>query len=134
LWFLQDLPLVLIASILILIIALTITGLAKHRIQNGYNHHIFSTFTIDENFVGLDYFQEGFRYRFLPVLLMYAFNYIWSGADWYYRATEPYAGMNGRLLQREICSWTIHRPFQCRPHSKHSEMATGDWLFAQHYL
>jgi hypothetical protein len=94
LWFLQDLPLVLIASVLIIVIALTITGLAKHHIQNGYDHHIFSTFTIDENFVGLDYFQEGFRYRFLPVLLMYAFNYIWSGADWYYRATEPYAGMN----------------------------------------
>jgi hypothetical protein len=97
LWFLQilqDLPLVLIGSVLIVSIALTIIGLAKHRVQNGYKGHVFSTFTIDENFASLDYFQEGFRYRFLPVLLMYAFSHIWRSADWYYRATQPYAGMS----------------------------------------
>jgi hypothetical protein len=94
LWILQDLPLVPIGSVLIVIIALTITGLAKHHVQNGYKGHIFSTFTIDENFAGLDYFQEGFRYRFLPVLLMYSFSHIWWSADLYYRATQPYASVN----------------------------------------
>ena len=119
---LTDLTLVIFSSMLIAVVALTITGLAKHRVQAGFN----STFTNWTSLSGLPYisrdlhlgiiprsvdangtnvitditkgqigkFEEAFIYRFLPVTLMSLFSWLWINADLFYRTIEPFAGMN----------------------------------------
>jgi hypothetical protein len=88
--FLYDSTLAIYTSTLIVVLALTITGLVDHRVQEGF-YSTFSTFTTSiQEFATI---TDPFIYRFLPVLLMSAFNLLWVNADSFYRNFQPFAGM-----------------------------------------
>lgn len=79
-----------------IILALTIAGFAKHRIQQGIDSS-FENWTFDIYSGGIKEwkdFQESFTFRFLPVFLFTILGHIWVQADEFYRITEPYAGMD----------------------------------------
>lgn len=95
-WVLDEVPLLFSASILIVLIALVATGLAKHRVQDGFSG-IFTT----SSFVGNDplgkfayTIKTAFLFRFLPVLIFIMYNFIWLNADVFYRYTTPFASMH----------------------------------------
>jgi hypothetical protein len=92
----DDFPLLILGSVVLIIFALTLTGFTKGRIRGGINSS-FQNWTFDVQSAAIKewkYFQESFAFRFLPVFLFTIFGHIWVQADEFYRATEPYAGMD----------------------------------------
>jgi hypothetical protein len=95
-FFLNDVPLALYASVLVIVIALCILGLVDHRVQDGFNS-TFAAYTFDtaDPEIGiLENMKHTLLYGFLPVFLMSSFSSLWVSADLFYRITEPFAGMN----------------------------------------
>lgn len=96
LWAVNDASLTTFAMILIALIALISIGLAKHRIQDGFNgtFMLFTPDTVHMTVATLHSFEASFLLRFIPVLLMNLSGCIWDMADMFYRITEPFATMN----------------------------------------
>ena len=92
---LHDTSLAIFSSVLIAVVALTITGLVDHRIQNGFNSTFAVWISYYPDFIieKIDNFDESMLYRGLPALLMSYFSILWIRADIFYRTIQPFAGM-----------------------------------------
>lgn len=93
---LNDLPSAFYASILVVVIALSIVGLIDRRVQDGFNS-TFAAYTFnttDPTLGARGNLKLSLLYNSLPALVMTIYAVLWMSADLFYRITEPFAGMN----------------------------------------
>jgi hypothetical protein len=89
---LYDNSLTFVAVVLVSVLALIIAGLASHWIQKAFDASLTAS-TMKSLPISAINPIETVRYHLSPVLLMSFFSWFWGNVDWFYRVTQPYAGM-----------------------------------------